>query len=271
MATGRKFVIITRGRSGSTAVAAELGNHPDIICYGELFYPKPMKRPNFREMYDKHGLDYLSPNEKLFIPYIVYEQEHLRNSVCAESEYHKQYLRYLSERAGGFRPGAAIGFKILYKQTVRQPGILNALKEEGFAFLHLIRRNIVRQTISGMVARKRGLYNEKNFRFPQVRYFIDIEEFKHRVCAIAAQLETKRRSFEQLGMDCIELYYEDYTEDRKSFFSPVFSFLGVEEVAVPHSEFSIMTDRNLRNVVENFDDLRLATMGLDLEDMLEAP
>ncbi len=73
METGRKFVIFTGGRCGSTTVAAELANHPEIICYGELFRPPPVMRPNFREWYEKFGVDFFSPHEKQFIPHVPNE------------------------------------------------------------------------------------------------------------------------------------------------------------------------------------------------------
>lgn len=262
-------MIFTGGRSGSTAVAAELANHSEIVCYGELFFPNPDKRSNFREKYEEHGVDFFSPNEKQFIPYLVYAEEHLSKTDCAESEYHRRYLRYLKERADGFRQGAAIGFKVLYGHATLQRGLLDALKEEGFVFLHLIRRNIVRQTISGIVARKRGVYNRKNWSMPQERYHLDIEQFEQKLRMKRKKLRKNRRLLRKLNVDSIEIYYEDYVENREAFFAPIFSFLGVGNRALPCSDWSVMTDRDLRKVIENYDDLWRATKSLGLEAMLE--
>ena len=148
MQSARKFVIYTGGRCGSTAVAAELANHPEIVCYEELFRRRPATQPGFHEKYEKFGVDYFSPDEKQFIRYVVYANEHLGKLGCRESEYHRRYLRYLSERSDGFRPGAAVGFKLLYRSVARETELLETMKQEKFAFLHLTRRNIVRQTIS---------------------------------------------------------------------------------------------------------------------------
>jgi hypothetical protein len=264
-------VIFTGGRCGSTTVSAELANHPEIICYGELFRRLAMKQSNFREKYEKFGVDFFSPDEKQFIRYLVYAEEHLSKLDCAESEYHRRYLRYLDERADGFRPGAAVGFKLLYGHAARETGLLDMLKEEGFAFLHLTRQNIVRQTISGMIARKRGFHNRKNWSMPEERYRLDIEDFTKKIHSRRKKRPKNRKLLRQLNVDSIEIYYENYVENRESFFAPIFSLLGVENRAVPESEWSVMTDRNLRRVIENYDDLRRATKALDLEDMLEMP
>ena len=267
--TGRKFVIFTGGRCGSTAVAAELANHPRIICYGELFRRASETRPDFRENYEKFGVDFFSPDEKQFIRYAIYAEQHLSHLGCAESAYHSLYLRYLSERADGFRPGAAIGFKLLYRHPARETGLLETLKEEGFAFLHLTRRNIVRQTISGMIAKKRGFYNKKNWDMPSERFHLDIENFKTKLRSKRKRLRKNTKLLQDTKVDFIEIYYEDYARDRTSFLAPIFSFLGVDNRTVPPSDWSVMTGRDLRNIIENYDDLRQATKALNLEEMLE--
>lgn len=269
MKSGRKFVILTGGRCGSTAVAAELAHHPDIICYGELFFPPPIRQSNFREMYEKFGVDFFSPDETQFIPYLVYAEEHLSQIDCPESDYRRRYLQYFGERAGGFRPGAAIGFKVLYRHAGRQSGLLDLLKEEGFAFLHLIRRNVVRQTISGMIARERGIHNRKNWDMPQERYRLDIEKFDRKLRSNRKRVRKNRKLLDELNVDCLEIYYESYAQDREAFFAPLFSFLGVGNKALPGSDWSVMTDRDLPRIIENYDELRQATKALDLEGMLE--
>ncbi len=120
-----------------------------------------------------------------------------------------------------------------------------------------------------MIARKRGFHNKKNWNMPQERYRLDIQQFKQKLRSKNKTLRKNRKLLRQLNVDSIEIYYENYVENRESFFAPVFSFLGVENGVVPDSDWSVMTDRNLRRVVENYDDLRPATKALDLEDMLE--
>jgi LPS sulfotransferase NodH len=248
------FVIFTRGRTGSTAIRAELDGHFKIVCYGELFHPQSVE-----QLKAKFALD---PG-----PYDVFK----KRIGDSDREYYERYLRETIKSSRRQKPDAIVGFKLLNGQAVahKRKRLLRILSRQGFVFLHLIRRNIVRQAVSGMVAHKRGIFNAKNWSAAAERYELDTTDFIRRVNKYSGVVEKNRMLLSD--HKCLEIYYEDFCGERDAFFSRIFDFLGIERFDLAPTEFSMMTDRNLQNVVKNFEELRQATRTLGLEHMLEAP
>ena len=248
------FVIFTRGRTGSFTIRTELDSHFKIVCHGELFHPQTAE-----QLKAKFALDPA--------PYDVFK----KRVGDSYREYYERYLREVIKSSRRQKPDAIVGFKILNWQAVAhsRQRLLRILSRQGFVFLHLIRRNTVRQAVSAMVARKRGIFNRKNWNAPAERYELNTKDFIRKVNKYSGVVEENRMLLS--GQKCLEIYYEDYCGERDAFFSRIFDFLGIERFDLAPAEFSIMTDRNLQNVVKNFEELRQTTRTLGLEHMLEAP
>ena len=250
------FVIFTRGRTGSTTIRTELDSHFKIVCHGELFHPQTAE-----QLKAKFALDPA--------PYDVFK----KRVGDSDTEYYERYLREVIKSSRRQKPDAIVGFKLLYGQATahKRKRFLRILSRQGFVFLHLIRRNTVRQAVSSMVAHKRGKFNakKKNWSAPAERYELDTMDFIRRVNKYSGVVEKNRMLLSD--QKCLEIYYEDYCGERDAFFSRIFDFLGIERFDLAPTEYSVMTDRNLQNVVKNFEELRQATRTLGLEHMLEAP
>jgi LPS sulfotransferase NodH len=126
-----RFVIFSMGRTGSTLLANLLNSHPQIACDGEIFTPSrwPRKLRPIARFWQRHPF-----------PYLAYRRVRtfLRN--------HKTIY----------------GFKLHTKPDGSQlsdpGGFLHAAVQGGWKIIHLQRRFLFDQVISGTVAWQTGRY-----------------------------------------------------------------------------------------------------------------
>lgn len=262
MSRGRNFVIYTRGRSGSTVIVDHLESHPSIVCYNELF------SPNGRSIWENRAE---RSDRTALAPYDVFKDMRSQSAETGGREFYRPYLREMIDTARQDKPDACVGFKLLTYQANAHKRLMRVLKKQQFAFLHLIRRNVVRQVISSFVANERGAWNRRDWTPPSDRYNLDMTKFSKRVKHNQSATEKDRALLPVLGVDHLTIYYEDYVDAPQPFLDRIHEFLGVEKADVTPTDLSIMTDRNLRNVVANYDELKDATTALGLTHMLEAP
>ena len=66
----------------------------------------------------------------------------------------------------------------------------------------------------------------------------------------------------EYGLDYIEIDYEDYCENRESFYSKIFTFLTLPIELPPKSDF-VKVIEDLRTTLENYDEVEqlATTMG----------
>ena len=211
----QQFVIYTRGRSGSAAIKSELGKHPDLICYGELFHP---------------GGDVWNPNEmhdprEYFMPFAYFRANDYEGAEklssfqrlirCAypgkdpERRAYAAYLRAVVRHASQCQADAHMGFKLLSYQSRAHPQLLAEIGDKNLRIVHLIRRNRVRQVLSGMIATERGFaHRTKESELPVEQFSIDTAAFARHVEFIERELEHEKRRLSTLGNDYQEFYYE---------------------------------------------------------------
>ena len=212
-----KFVLTTRGRTGSTAVLDELGKITNLLATQELFINGPFPENLLKDYY------------KLLPPFYLWKQQgswwkRMIHTYYSDSKLAHRYLIHAEELAE--RQGVnGFGWKVLSHHFDERPYLAELLKRLGYRTLYL-RRNIARQVLSGMVANKRGIYNSLEKVVDVGQYHIDIEEFKwhikwERDCVID---DCTRLNAE--GLDFIEISYEDYCDNRNLFFEKICAFLN---------------------------------------------
>ena len=249
------FYILTRGRTGSTAVIDSLNKTNSICTAQELFL-----KYNFNRNVERFIMPYDLWLEQTPFLQRMYGKL-LNNEVLIDS-----YLRMAEGRAMSTGK-TAFGFKVLSHHFDQRPNLKDALLERGYRAIYL-RRNVPRQVISNIVARLRGKYNaHANEKYEDdSRYTIDIGEFESLVNVEIQAITHDLDVLESGGGGFIEVTYEDFMADRHSFFNRIFDFLGVSADTPQESEYSIMI-KNISHVVENYQAVveSATAMGLIIE------
>ncbi len=158
----------------------------------------------------------------------------------------------------------AFGFKVLSHHLTQRPKLQDNLLQRGYSALYLT-RNLPRQVISGIVAKKRGKYNaheNENYQNDS-EFLIDINAF---ISLIEEEQKHQCKDLNlihSLGFAHKEITYEGFMSNRDQFFLDIFNFLGLEPENAPDSSYMIMIE-NLRDTITNYDQIRNTTEKLGL-------
>lgn len=259
----RQFFLMTRGRTGSSAIIDELSKVKRVRSAAlELFL-----KMDFDELLKKHpktleNLGYMKPYE-LWKPGGPWWRR-LFSKCTSEKTLINQYLAELE--ASALREGSEVfGFKVLSHHFEETPSLKDILLKRGYRSIYLT-RNIPRQVISGMIAKQRGIYNTKKDYKDNSQYEIDVAEFKGLVEWELQSVEHDLKCLKSWGFDFIEVSYEEYLLDRQLFFGKVLEFLGVPAELPEASSYSLMIN-NLEHTVENYRAVAdcVAAMGMNIE------
>jgi LPS sulfotransferase NodH len=248
----KKFVLITRGRTGSTAILDELGKSSSLWTTQELFLRQDFAATGWNEHY------------RLLPPFDVWRQLNgwwkrwflYHGSDQRQMHDYLVHAETLAQRKGvkGF------GWKVLSHQFEERPFLGELLKRHRYCAIYL-RRNIVCQVLSGMVANQRGIYNSREKINDKGRYQIDIDQFQW---LVRWERECVKKDCLWLvteGFDYIVVSYEDFCGDRQAFYRNVFSFLNLPLEVPPLSDFiKVIEDLNL--VIENYEEVCAAAAAV---------
>lgn len=255
----KKFFVLTRGRTGSTAVMDSLNKSIDIVAAQELFIKYVVKNKK------KNAHDQILPRFDLWLDSRRWYQK-ITEIFAFESHVLNKYLA-LAETKALETDSKAFGFKVISHHFDERPKLKELLLERGYKAVYLT-RNIPRQVISGMVAKLRGKYNahdRENYN-DDASYHIDIDEFKSLVEWEAQAVANDIAMLDSSSFDYIQVRYEDFIANPDAFFAEIFGFLDIPAEKLPESSFSIMI-KDLRQVVQNYQVVEqcLAEMGMTIE------
>ena len=217
-----RFFLMTRGRTGSTAVLDELGKSKGICAAQELFIKRDFSKVPQKELADAY---------KLLLPFDLWKTKTKSNWLVKliPTRYRDAVLadRYIveAERRGKQQGAQCFGFKVLSHHFDQRPFLENLLKRSDYRALYLT-RNLARQVLSGMVAKQRGIYNTKKEYVDSKCYTIDVDEFQKLVEWEAQSVKNDCARIEAAGFDYRVISYEQFSKDRKAFFNPIFDFSG---------------------------------------------
>lgn len=251
-----KFVLVTRGRTGSTAVLDELGKTMDLLTTQELFL-----RGTFPEKLLK---DYY----KLLPPFDLWRQHDWwwERIILARYRDARQAHRYLihAETLAQQQGAKAFGWKVLSHQFDERPFLSILLKQHDYRAVYL-RRNIARQVLSGMVAKQCGIYNSREKIVDKRSYHINLDEFQWH---IEWERESVKKDIAWLGVeefDFVEISYEDYCANREAFYGKIFNLLNLPLESPPQSDFVKMIE-DPKIAIENYDEV--AEVAIELGEVL---
>lgn len=257
-----KFFIMTRGRTGSTAIIDELNKVNGVRAAQELFIKK-----DFTNDMKRHGFEKLCVLHNSMMPFELWKAGTRRR-------WYERWLisdaplnRYLDkvESVASEEGCEAFGFKALSHHFQDTPRLDQSLCERGYQAIYL-KRNIPRQVISGMVAKQRGIYNTKKTYQDESRYRIDVKNFQKRVRREIQAVDGDLAFLESTGFNCLEVTYEEFMANRKEFFERVLGFIGVSEELPQASAYTVMI-KDLEHTVENYQMVSdcAAAMGIRIE------
>lgn len=250
-----KFVLVTRGRTGSTVVLDSLNKLNSVTALQEPFLSGgslgKMRTPENREVYRYFRyLEMRSGWARLFS--FLFRQSTLR-----------KYLDILTQETTQQKKGA-FGFKVLSHHFDQYSALAPVLRREGYRFIYL-RRNPARQVVSGMVAAQLGEYNSRKIVKEHAPVVLDGQEFAEKVHGEEVRTGEDLERLKAWGVPMIELRYEDFLSDRDAFFRCITDFLGLPAERPPASEYKVMI-ASLEDSVANLDELKsiAATLGQKL-------
>lgn len=239
-----KFVLFTRGRTGSTAVLDEINNLDTVVALQEPF------------LTGFSSSDTLFPGNPQLLRYENYlEQSNLWTKFTAKTLENYSLTKYLGKltSAAMRQDKEAIGIKLLSHHASQHPSLISVLKREGFRFIYL-QRNPVRQVISGMVASERKIYNSKQDVDDAVPLKLDAKVFSDKLYGELLRTSEDIILLRSLDLPVIELRYEDFLENRSKFFLDLLHFLDLPPKLPPASDHKIMI-KNIESTVINLDEL----------------
>jgi len=184
------------------------------------------------------------------------------------------YLEYMETTVSQRRDISAFGFKIIANQMTERRGLLKTLRRNNFEILFLIRKNVIRQAISSMIAEQRGVYNAKGYTPPESESFVlDTSTLAEAAARFERSNEETQQLFEEMGFPVHTFYYEDYCSNRRAFLIRVQRTLQLSQLNPTETRYSIMTPRDLTTIISNLSQVReqLKRHNSEYVEMLDNP
>ena len=235
---GGRFVVVASARTGTNLLLGMLRTHPDCLCGGEVF--------NFAEI-EKGRLG----------NWRNLTAEDMPNLLAKRLADPLGLLNDLYAR--GFASGAAaVGFKLMYVQALKQPAVLDALiADETVKVIHVTRRNLLRRFVSEAQARASDRWNVGDkAEMPEMPKL----DLSFRALAESILLGQEREAhFDQIFArhETMHVIYEDLAARPSHVAQRVTDFLGLAPFETPpHPGFRKTGADDLANVVLNHADLR---------------
>ncbi len=217
-----KFVIYTRGRTGSTVLTELLNCHPDIYCDVEIF--------NF-----------------------LYSENTVR--------FPGLYIKSCSKRASVYKK-PVYGFKVKIAQLRHEhkyedyEKILTDLHSDGWKFIHLKRLNFLKHKLSNIYASKTNIYHLKKTddKKPQ-KIKVDCKELLEGIKYSEIVEKTEEENLKNIPH--LKLIYENDILDNsvhQETADKVFRFLGLNSCKVK-TNLKRIVNEDLKESIINYDEI----------------
>lgn len=269
-----RFFIYTKGRTGSTAIVDELSNHSKLFMSMEPFLNyKLMKNvtiEQIKEIYPSVMPYYIWKDDRIN-QNLIYRKKltHLLKFQLPKTDQIATSL-YLDalQKAATHKKAFGFGFKILPHHFTDLPYLNNLIKSYSFKSIYLRRENVVKQIISGQIARKSKVWNTKKNNIHNDAYEINLNEFEQSVNAEINFIDQGREYLRGIGSDMLEVTYEDFCKDRHGFYAKIFNFLNLPYESLKQTEYSIMVP-DVAKLVSNYDELKQKVCAMGMGKWLE--
>lgn len=231
-----RFVMYTRGRTGSTLLTDLINCHPDILCDVEIF-------------------NFMYSNGIVKFPNKYTDSCSKRATIAGKSTY---------------------GFKVKISQLKDEHKykdygkILTDLNSEGWKFIYLKRENFISHMISNLMAAETNVYHlKKNEEGYNKKIHVDGQLL---LDAIKFGDETMKAEEENLrNIPHLTIVYEtDLLDNSKhqETADKIFNYIGLKEHKVS-ANFKKVVPKDLRETIINYDEVYNFFKGTEYLDMLK--
>lgn len=237
----QKFFLLTRGRTGSTAVLDALNKLPSVVTVQEPFLTASNEMKLSRDL-----------------PEVPYYDQYFRSvsplkRMLARGRILHSYLDLLEMHAGTATNGA-FGLKVLSHHVEQHPGLMRQLDQREYRCLFL-RRDSLREVVSGMVASTRKRYNSMENPPPAESLRLDPVQFEDLLRGAILKTEEIENSIANWKHGSMTIFYENFVANPGQFFKEICGFLDVPIVDTPETSYKKMIG-DLGKEIENLDELQ---------------
>lgn len=234
---GRKFVVVTTQRTGSSWLMGRINSVPGAQGHLELFYNDIRREPA------RAGRD---DYPRFF---------EIGNTFPGRTRMSRIFA-YLDRFYS--RPGA-VGFKVMYSQLREYPEVLLYIAMRRLSVVHLMRCNDLDVVLSGELAKATRTFHatddENGQETPAIS--LDAQEVVGRVRRLEKKRNVMRRLLRVLPAPVHEVAYEDLNADDDAFLN-VCNYLGIPGDLEDRSQQRLSKRQRLpkEKAIANFDEVR---------------
>ncbi len=246
-----KFCLLTTPRSGSTWFLSLLNSHPQIGAFGEAFLDKPANKSAW------HNQAFLPADR-----YCSFRQS--TRSIRPWSTF--QYLEWLVEEFSEGR--RALGFKLMYRQMLKQIEILPKMIQDRYRIVHLVRDNYLDVLISETIMRKRGKAHS-NKEVDSQRVYLKPSSLVRVLKAKKIRVEVAKFVLRKLPLPVLEVAYKSLLQDLEATLCKTTGFLSVPSYTGYESAFKKISSAPDWERIENYEEVREALVGTAFSSLLD--
>lgn len=240
---GRKFVVLSTQRTGSTMLIHLLNSHPAVLCPGEIFFPG-------------------SGSEYALNKYVRSSfSRRFRHQVVRPA-----LVREFLDRFFAQEPYQAIGFKYMYSQARHvprlYPSVPRYIRENKLAIIHGVRRNKLKVLLSRIASKSSGVYRADT---PVKKQPIEVP-----IKGLEGHLEALDREDDiwqrkMAGLPYLRVEYESLLSDRPGEELRLLQFLGVDPSIGLESPFVRMASGPVCKLISNLKEVESVLRGTKFE------
>lgn len=246
-----RFCLLTTPRSGSTWFLSLLNSHPQIGAFGEAFLNKPANKSAW------HNLAFLPADR--FCSF-----RRTTRAIRPWSTF--QYMDMLVEEFSARHQ--ALGFKLMYRQLLRQPEILPKMVQDRYHIVHLVRENYLDVMISEAIMRKRGkAHSNKEVESQSVR--LNPSSLVRILTAKKWRVDAARFVLRALSLPILEVSYESLLEDLEVTLQGTTDFLSVPPYTGYESDFKKISSAPDWERIENYEEVREVLASTPFASLLD--
>jgi LPS sulfotransferase NodH len=244
MLTGQRdyarFMILGRSRVGSTYLMRLLNSHPEAVMYPAVYHSIDAKigRPYIGDMDAPLALRQKDP--VAFLDQYIY----------------RDYPGYIR----------ACGFKLFYshaREASQQPLWSYIERSPEIRIIHLQRKSLLRNIVSGLIARKTGRYIDYRGTPSSKAISLGTDELRSHFERLRRQQARHRETFRHHQV--LDIYYEDLVDDFSVQMRNIQRFLGLSVRLDLSGGIRRQNPEPIRDLVVNFDELKLYFEGTEWE------
>lgn len=245
------FCLLTTPRSGSTWFLSLLNSHPQIGTFGEAFLNKPANKSAW------HNLAFLPADR-----FCTFQRR--TRSIRPWSTF--QYMDMLVDEFSTGRQ--ALGFKLMYRQLLKQLEILPKMIRERYRIVHLVRENYLDVLISETIMRKRGeAHSNREVGRPTV--YLKPSSLVRVLKAKKVWVDAARVALRTLSLPVLEVTYESLLQDVETTLRRTTDFLSVPSHSDYESAFKKISSAPDWERIENYEQVKEVLANTPFASLLD--